>query len=59
VVLGSSPGPAPDVADLVERVELDSRVLRRKGASLGAGGTACYRLALQRNWSNAVLLAPG
>jgi len=59
VILGSDPRPNPDVADLLERGEIDSRLLRRKGASLGVGGTACYRLALQRNWRNAVVLIPG
>ncbi len=59
VILGTDPAPGPAVADLLECGEIDSRLLRRKGASLGVGGTTCYRLALQRNWRNAVLLAPG
>ncbi|HVE39147.1 MAG TPA: pyridoxal-phosphate dependent enzyme [Planctomycetota bacterium] len=59
VILGSDPVPDPDVADLIERTEIDPRVMRRKGASLGAGGAACYRLAGQRDWRNAVLLIPG
>jgi cysteine synthase len=59
VVLGSDPLPAAEVADLLVHAEPDAREVRRKGASLGAGGTACYRLALERNWRNAVLLAPG
>jgi cysteine synthase len=58
VVRGSDPRPNPDVADLLERGESDLRVMQRKGASLGVGGTACYRLALQRRWRNAVILVP-
>ncbi len=59
VILGSDPAPDPGVADTLERAELDPRVIRRKGASLGPGGTACYRLAEQRQWRKAILLIPG
>jgi cysteine synthase len=59
VVLGTEPPPDPDVADILERTERDARVMRRRGAPLGVAGTACYRLALERSWRNAVLLAPG
>jgi cysteine synthase A len=58
VILGDDPVPPADAADRFERAERDSRVLRRKGVSLGVGGTACSRVARQRNWGNAVILAP-
>jgi cysteine synthase len=59
VILGSDPAPHPEAADLLVRMERFPRTLRRRGASLGVGGTACYWLARLRNWRNAIILAPG
>jgi cysteine synthase len=49
----------PGVADVVERVEPETRPMRRLGHSLGLGGTACLRLVRRRNWKGVVILAPG
>jgi cysteine synthase len=59
VTFGSPPAQSRGAADEVVSVEPDARPICRSGRSLGLGGTACYRLVRQRDWKNAVILAPG